>query len=237
MRTYFNSFNPTKVFFTRIIVCFFLLSLSCNKSSNSPDVNADNGLDQYRIKLRSLQNEKSQSSKKVIYSLFSSSEKLKFWQDHFIIASKQATVKNDDNKLSLISELSSSLNTSVFEENADEQHVFLAYTMPRWLEKAESVFDTKELSSLILNNYQEFSSIPEFSIQKKSNFIADEPPVDCFCNVGTKGFICQQLSLGFPNIIQVTYGICEEGNRPCTTSKRGCGLLWLESCNGSHCNY
>lgn len=199
-----------------------------------PDAHSNSN--QYQAKLNALQSEKNEGSKKVIYSLFSSTEKLKFWQDHFIIASKLATVKSDAQKMSLISELSSYLTNNVFEDNSDEQNIFLAYNLPTWLKKAESIFHKTELSDLLLSNFQESNPQIDNTIKTKVDYMPEDP-VDCFCHVGNTGYSCKQLQVGFPSGVTQVYGMCEEGNRVCKTSNRGCGFLWLEKCNGSHCNY
>lgn len=62
------------------------------------------------------------------------------------------------------------------------------------------------------------------------------PPPDCFCHVGNFGYSCKKWSYGFPSGITVEYGLCESGSS-CGGSGAGCGLLWLESCYGGHCNF
>lgn len=228
--------RKTKIAGLLLICTITFMNVSCKKSATDLDNSASA---EYLIKLNTLRNETNQSSKKVIYTMFSSSDKLKFWQGHFLIASKQAPFRKKEEKLFLISELASSIKREIFEGDTNAKDIFLNYTIPLWLERAEKVFSKEELTDLLLFNYQDLhqESNSIALITPKASYIADEPPVDCFCHVGNVGYACKQLQIGFPSGITVVYGNCEEAERACSRSTRGCGLLWLESCNGSHCNY
>ena len=230
-----NNFSIVKK--SNILILFILLFANtfCNKVGlNLQTVNTRN----YEILLSRVKNESNSQLQKLYYATFTNEEKLKFWKDHFLIAiSKKNYISNPD-KIDLITELNNNLKKEIFDLNSDARNIFLTYIIPTWLKKSENIFSKEEVSELLLYNYQVNSiEVLQDSGKIKNNALPDEPSVDCFCHVGNTGYTCKQLSMGFPSGVSIKYGVCEEASNKCKTTTFGCGILWAESCTGSHCNF
>lgn len=161
-----------------------------------------------------------------VYSEMSAQEKYDLWKKHFQYVKDSHAVGGDAEKRKLVQELENALSVDIFVDESNAQSVFLEYTGPQWMAKAKLVLSDEEIYDVTMENA-----------------VLRTPPADdigqlpkCFCHVGNSGYSCKKLSLSFPWGATIEYGICEN-NGPCRYSRRGCGFLWLESCDGAHCNF
>jgi hypothetical protein len=158
-----------------------------------------------------------------VYVQMSSQEKYDLWKQHFKYLKDD--LRSDPDKVVSIENLESCLTVKLFEPESDERATFLAVTLPGWIEKVKGIFSDEELFEVIMEN----RAAPVVPVQ------TDIHTPDCFCHVGNNGYKCKKIKLSIPPSLD--YGVCEQGSTVCDYSRYGCGALWLESCNGSHCSF
>jgi hypothetical protein len=194
------------------LFCIFT-ALSCTKDKEA-------SLDQLSEVAMETFHSGSAEEQKQMYSAMTAEEKYNIWIDH--LTAMQGRFSGNSQQEALILQLKGKLSPGVFTDDSHDQIVFMNYYTPQWMGYAKQVFNDKEIYDLVFENknlpYEE-SSTP-----------------DCFCHVGNSGYSCKKWSIGFPSGVTVEYGMCENAYA-CNYSRRGCGFLWVESCNGSHCNY
>ena len=218
-----NHINPifmkSKLLF--LLCISFIMIYGCSKE------NTESGKlpDAKTVALNALQNATSTDARTQIYLGMSAAERYALWKDHFSVWKDSPVLKNNPAKLQLVQELENSLNVEIFADSSEAQTVFLNYTFQNWLYFASQLFTDDELFELTMQN---------IVVPVQSNIVDNLP--DCFCHVGNTGYKCKKVSVGFPLVFQVDYGMCELAT-PCDASRLGCGAFWLESCNGAHCNF
>jgi hypothetical protein len=217
------------------IICFqffilFFLLIGCSKN-----VNYNNEALTNSESIRKINSFDNLSAKKQVYSLLTSEVKFDLWVEHIDRLMAGSMIAQNNQKKELIKELRSFITKEIFENNSKEKEVVLSYYAPKWLAKAEKVFTGKEVYEIVYDNV--FFAPVKINANSKGNLLAAVPSeeVDCFCHVGNSGYSCKKLVITLPP--EVTYGICEQGSLPCKNSSNGCGFLFLESCNGNHCNF
>ncbi len=230
-----------KPLFKIFLIAAMIFVNSCKKD----DVASVKDNSAYLKKLELFKQELNPVVRKQMYTLFNPDEKLTFWKDHFLIAVNLPQFNTDERKVTLINLLKSSLTREAFNGNSEARNIALSYTIPAWQQKASGIFSQEELVDLLLYNFQEPAEPPSDLQKRKLSFINtndDTEPVDavgCYCHVGNTGYTCKKtvITVGIPTSVSISYGICEQASIACTPGSWGCGFLWFESCNGSHCNY
>jgi hypothetical protein len=157
-----------------------------------------------------------------VYVQMSAQQKYDLWKEHFKYL--KDSIRSEADKVASIENLESSLTVKLFEPESDEQATFLAVTLPNWIEKVKGIFSDEELFEIIMEN----------RVASVATVETDFHAPGCFCHVGNNGYKCKKIKLSFPPSLD--YGVCELGSA-CDYSRYGCGALWLESCNGSHCSF
>ena len=173
-----------------------------------------------------------------VYNLLTAPEKYKLWWDHLMKAKLQFQTARQYDKVALVEQLLSNIRVSLFSDDPalqQESEIFMNYFVPLWNASAEQVFSEMELYDLVSDPTVEV--IGERTAPPDMGEVpVDGGPAPCFCHVGTKGYTCKKMTVGFPSGISWVIGVCEKVG-DCDPSRRGCGFLWLQSCNGNHCNY
>lgn len=168
-----------------------------------------------------------------LFNLLTTKERFSLWHDHLVKAKKQFTNEGSPAKAASVEELLANLTEDVFDINSEASAVFSNYFIPRWNETAKAAFTPKELYDIgfnpgaaVIGRFAdgEIGSIPDGG-------------ASCFCHVGTTGYSCRRITVSFPAGVTITNGICERNSAECTGSSTGCGLLWLQSCYGNHCQF
>lgn len=166
-----------------------------------------------------------------VFDLLSKQERYVLWHDHLVKAKEQFVNENNTTRANSISELLANLTPEVFDVSSKASAVFSNYFMPKWVESARPAFTPAE--------------IYDIGFDPSADIIGRTAPEDiggglgganCFCHVGTSGFSCRRIEVGFPSGVSIVNGICERTGT-CTGSSTGCGWLWLQSCSGDHCNF
>lgn len=195
----------------------------------------------FEIKLFKYQNEDNPGVRKIIYRLFTETEKVKFWKTHFKLALQKESYASNEAAVSLIHDLDNMIKPEMFIDGSNANYISKAYFMPLWLKKAETVLDKNQIGELVYANFlDEIKPVtvkPE-QIKKQITMLGSGPEIvaDCFCHVGETGFSCKRTDIGFPSGVTVKIGICEQAYA-CNSSNSGCGWFWLSSCDGGHCNF
>jgi hypothetical protein len=199
-----------------LITILTVLFTSCNKDYNILSNDSNN------LRIEKYNFTKNIEAKKLIYSELKSDEKYKIWINHF--DEKITYYKNNSKKTKLIVKLKSLLVKNIFINNSKESRIFKSYSWPIWLNEAKNLLSDKEIYELAYEtNSTEIIDV------------IDNQPVDCFCHVGNQGYSCKTYTVGFPTVV-VNIGICVAG-ASCNGKSNGCGLLFLESCNGANCSF
>jgi hypothetical protein len=188
------------------------------------------------VQLNSLRTSNDFQSRIQVYNLMTADEQFRLWYDHLTLARGQFENNAQSEKVALVEQLFSNLKVELFKGDRDnaELDVFLNYFVPLWNDQASRVFTALELYDLVSDPTAEEIGVKVAPMEIGTSPGGSVP--DCFCHVGTSGFSCRRISVGIPSGIVITNGICElVGN--CSYSRRGCGFLWLSSCNGNHCNF
>ena len=170
-----------------------------------------------------------------IYDLLSADEKFSLWNDHLIKARAQFVSANQIDKVSMVDELSTNMSRNIFKEGmqySSSVDVFLNYFVPLWLRKARTVFNELEIYDLTFNPLVKV--VGEREAPSEIGVGSGGTVPDCFCHVGVTGYSCRRISVGIPSGVVITNGMCEKSG-DCMYFRRGCGFLWLSSCNGNHC--
>lgn len=195
----------------------------------------------FELKILKYQNEANPGIKKIIYRLFTETEKVKFWKMHFKLALQKQSYTSNQSAVNLIHDLDNMINEEMFIDGSKANYLSKAYYMPLWLKKAESVLNKNQIGELVYTNYLDEVK-PEIihpeQIKKQNTMLGSGPEVvaDCFCHVGETGFSCKRTDIGFPSGVTVKIGICEQAYA-CNSANSGCGWFWLSSCDGGHCNF
>ncbi len=203
--------------------------ISCSKQAENglPDQRAvaDRSTSARAIDARSSYDERIQ-----IYNLMKETERYNLWFNHLKNAKKQFTDNRETSKANLVAQLMEHLSVGIFASfSSTEKDVFLNYFIPSWLNNARTTFTSLEIYDLTFDP-------TSVSIGNRASLPPDEGSANCFCHVGNSGYSCTKVTVSFPWGVTVSNGMCE-GSVECRASMLGCGLLWLESCNGGHCNY
>jgi len=199
-----------------LLTILTILVTSCNKDYNFMPNNLNNS------RIEKYYSTKNIEAQKLIYSELNSFEKYKIWIYHFDEKIRQFS--NNSKKRSIIAKLKSLMVHSIFIQNSKESRIFKSYSWPIWVKEAQNVLSNKEIYELV---YETNSS--------EVIDVIDNQPVECFCHVGNQGYSCKTYTIGFPTI-EVHIGLCVAGGS-CNGSTKGCGLLFLESCNGANCAF
>lgn len=197
-----------------ILVSLTIIIFSCNKENVIEFNNYQN-----------LQFEKYNATsnfeiKKLIYSQLDPEDRYKIWINHFDNVIKL----NPPPKSTIILKLRSLINMGMFRENSEERLIFLNYEYPIWIKEAKAILTDQEIYNLV------YEATNTATVADGGN-----QPVECFCHVGNNGFSCKTYTIGFPTM-EMNIGLCVAG-ATCTGSKYGCGVLFLESCNGANCAF
>jgi len=181
-----------------------------------------------------LRTEADPESRIQFFNLLSAQERFDLWQQHLTRARDQFVNAGITAKYLLVEKLLSNISVTLFSDKAGvELDVFLNFFAPTWKDHAQKVFTEQELYDLTFDPFAEKIGVrpapPEIGT-------TPDPIPSCFCHVGTSGYACRKISVGFPSGVTITNGICEFVG-DCRYNRRGCGFLWLYSCNGSHCNF
>lgn len=232
-----------KTLFKTFVIAAVIFFSGCKKN----DVASIKDSTGYLKKLELFKQEPDPVVRKQMYALFNPDEKLTFWQDHFSIAVNLPQFNTDERKVTLINQLRSTLTREAFNGNSEARNIALAYTIPAWQQTASGIFSREQMVDLLLYNFQEPTEPPSEPQQRKLSFVNandddnSEPTeaAGCYCHVGNTGYSCKKtvITFGIPTSVSFSYGICEQASIACRTGSSGCGFLWFESCNGSHCNY
>jgi hypothetical protein len=169
----------------------------------------------------------------IAYNLLSASECYDIWAGHLQKAKTQFTFKNESIKANMVDYLLNNLTESVFDDGSYTQTVFLNYFVPTWIDSAESIFTEVEFYDLTVEPYLDTIGVEREISEPDGNNLYAMPK--CFCHTGARGYSCTRVQIGFPT--NITFGNCERTNADCRERARGCGFMWLSSCDGNHCQY
>lgn len=153
------------------------------------------------------------------------------WVKHVNEYKNLNSIRKNPDKQAAIDALLTHIRAGIFVRNSKEAVIFLNYTFPAWLSLHGKRLSQRELYDLCFDPLQ-LSSMEagqEYELEDAAN-------APCFCHIGNSGYSCKKLSIGIPSGVTVEYGICESGS-DCAFKTIGCGVFWLESCNGSHCSF
>jgi len=209
-----------------ILTAGTLLFTNCKKTDIRENVKS-NSQEISSAKLDALQSMELEE-RKVAYRLLNESEKSLYWRS--IVANFQSENKSlGKEALLLIKELQMRIKPEVFKFNSDENALFKDYFVVHWLDKAEKVLTSSNLSELAYK--------PGWRAQVKTTNLKTSPDIStsCACNLGSR-FDCVKTSvhLGTDGISYTeTHGACVNTSGGCQTSDIGCGFFWLYACNGS----
>jgi hypothetical protein len=168
------------------------------------------------------------------YNLMTPAEKYKLWADHWEKAKEFFSGKSESTKVAMLDSMMAAISENSFDSTKTEYSVLNGYWIPKWQNDLTSVFTDDEIYDLSFN--PKTDSVGKAAPPDLGFDLGGDGAVNCFCHVGTNGFSCKKLSVGFPNI-GYDYGTCEQGVQACTYKRYGCSWLWMSSCNGNHCNY
>jgi hypothetical protein len=166
-----------------------------------------------------------------VFDLLSEQERYVLWRDHLVKAKEQFINEKNEAGVNSISELLANLTPEVFDVSSKASAIFSNYFMPNWVASSRSVFTPAEMYDIGFD-----PSVKIIGRTAPEDIGGGPGGANCFCHVGTSGFSCRKIEVGFPSGVSIVNGICERTGA-CTGSSTGCGWLWLQSCSGDHCNF
>lgn len=177
-------------------------------------------------------------AQKAAYNSLTNNEKSLFWEQKIDYA---ISINNyTENQLSLLHNLRTIANPSIFINESAENIIAKTVTINDWITAAEQEFNELEIRNIgmtfrYMSVNEIFTNLQNGTYEPCGAPKGAGPQLSlCFCNKGSK-YTCGRASGLSTNGIGIEYGVCSGSN--CVKDSWGCGFMGIHACDGSDCTY